>query len=63
MLKTFSLRICYPEHVVEVKKSFDTKNTNKAWSLARRWMDNCLAICGKDDQGRKYLDAELKIVL
>lgn len=62
MPKTFELKIYYPEYVVEVRKSFDTENTKKAWSLARRWMDNCLAICGKDGEGRKYLDAELKII-
>lgn len=56
----FELKICYPTWICKTKKNFKAKTRKGAFSLARKWMENCLAICGKDGQGDKYIDAEIR---
>ena len=57
----FNLHIAYKSYTIDVKKSFYSGNRKNAFKKARKWMDNCLAICGKDDNNELYLDAELTI--
>jgi hypothetical protein len=59
MIYLFELKICYPENVIKINRTFSGKTSKVAFGQARKWMSNCLAICGKDAQDRKYLDAEL----
>lgn len=48
----FKLTFKFPstENVVAFKK-FNTTNANRGWALARKWQDNCVAICGKNHLG------------
>jgi len=55
-LKEYTLSVSYPEQVITVKKTYDSRNKDR---LAKKWVANCLAICGKDALGRKYLSAVL----
>lgn len=57
-----SLEITYIDGKIKAEKEFSSSTHNKAYKLAEKWMANCLAICGKDPQGRDYDEAELKVV-
>ena len=46
--KTFYLTLQYPNSKsIGVIKTFNTIHTNRAWGLAKKWANNCFAICGK----------------
>lgn len=45
---------------ITVRKEFKTKSANRGWGFAKRWTENCLAICGKDDKGEQATSWELK---
>lgn len=57
-----ALEITYIDGKIKAEKEFSSTTHNKAYKLAEKWMNNCLAICGKDSQGRDYEDAELRVV-
>ena len=58
----FKLELVFPRYSTSVVKAFNAKNSRKAHELAEKWMNNCLAICGKDEDGNKYLSAKLNLV-
>lgn len=58
----FKLELVFPRYSTSVVKEFNTKSSRKAHELAEKWMNNCLAICGKDDHGNKYLSTKLSLV-
>jgi len=58
----FKLELVFPRYSTSVVKGFDAKSSRKAHELAEKWMSNCLAICGKDDLGNKYVSAKLNLV-
>ena len=47
---------------IKVNKVFMGKKHNSTYHRAEKWADNCLAICGKDDQNRLWTHWELKFV-
>lgn len=49
-------------HSCHAAKEFKTKTPAKSWSLARKWMDNCIAICGKSKEGAWFRDCELVLI-
>lgn len=59
----FSLTVQWPSTPeISVTKSFDTDHKKRAWSLAKRWRENCLAICGKNHKGESWVTNSLEIV-
>jgi hypothetical protein len=48
-MKTFFLTLNYQnsKSIGPVKKTFDTSHVKRAWGLAKRWANNCQAICGR----------------
>jgi hypothetical protein len=36
---------------IVVSKSFNTNHHKRGWSLARKWRNNCVQICGKNELG------------
>ena len=55
-LKEYTLALTFPSGPMTAKKTFDSRYNDK---LARKWMQICLDICGKDHLGRKYTQAVL----
>lgn len=45
---------------IAVEKEFKTKSPNRGWGFAKRWAENCFAICGKNDKGEQATKWELK---
>jgi len=35
----------------KAKKVFVAGRASRAWGCAKRWRENCIAICGKDQNG------------
>jgi hypothetical protein len=59
----FSLTFEWPDKSkVTAFKSFNTTHKGQAWALARRWQNNCLAICGKNESGQSVSYYGLEIV-
>jgi hypothetical protein len=52
-MKTYKLSIYFPDWISSATKQFKNKRE------AEKWTENCLAICGKDEKGRKYVHFEL----
>ena len=53
-----TLHMHFPNWKSESKKEFTGKDPQK---LARKWLDNCCAICGTDERGNPYNQAYLTI--
>ncbi len=47
---------------VKVEKILTGKSHNATYRRAEKWGENCLAICGKDEQGREWTHWQLKFV-
>ena len=45
-----------------VNKILTGKNHNSTYRRAEKWVDNCLAICGKDNRNRTWTHWELKFI-
>jgi len=58
----FTLTFQWPDKAIQVTKEFHTTHKGRAWGLARRWQNNCLAICGKNDAGQLPVRETLTVV-
>lgn len=47
---------------VSVIKEFNTGHNRRAWGLARRWQNNCLQICGRNEKGELPYSTTLEII-
>lgn len=47
---------------ITVNKTLTGKKHNPTFKRAEKWVDNCIAICGKDSEGRNCTRWELKFV-
>lgn len=56
---TFKLKIDFNNYSHSIFKTFNTTSRKRAFILGKKWMNNCLAICGKDDKGNEYIYAEI----
>jgi hypothetical protein len=46
----FKLTFEFPStEPITTVKTFQARDKVKAWTLARKWQDNCLAICGRNE--------------
>lgn len=59
----FKLTLEFPSTApVVAEKPFNTNHKGRAWGLAKRWRDNCLAICGKNHLGENWNRNCLEVV-
>lgn len=57
----FELKITWPSgRQIKSNKSFSGRKHNSIYRQAERWMQICLDICGKDENGVEYQEANLK---
>lgn len=57
----FKLTLSFPSTPsVVAEKSFNTNHAGRGWGLAKRWRENCLAICGKNELGEPWNGHELE---
>lgn len=47
---------------VTANKTINAQNNRNAWAAAKRWQNNCLAICGKNHLGESYHWVELELL-
>lgn len=55
-LKEYTLTLSFPSGPITAKKTFDSRYDDRD---AKKWMQICLDICGKDHLGRRYTQAVL----
>jgi hypothetical protein len=51
----FELTFTWPDgKKVSAKKTFNTKSHRRGWGFAKRWLNNCEKICGRDEHGVRF---------